>query len=130
MKLMIDYKQLSKELYEALKGVKNLIDDANNVVPVNGYGVSVSLAGKVLQKYEELTTRGTGRTTALYMKAITEALENPGKSVEFIDHYPHNWMIAKQHEDALKRILVKLHLDIIVQIKGQAQVFLYNKFGL
>jgi len=127
---MIDYKQLADELYEALKGVKNLIDDANNVVPVNGYGVSVSLAGKVLQKYEELTTRRTGRTTALYMKTITEALENPGKSVEFKDHYPHNWMTAKQHEDALKSILVQLHLDIIVQTKGQAQIYLINKFGL
>ena len=127
---MTDYKQLSQELYEALKGVKNLIDDANNVVPVNGYGVSVSLAGKVLQKYEELTTRSSGRTTALYMKAITEALENPGKSVEFIDHYPHNWNAAKQHEDALKVILHKLYLNIIVQTKGQAQVFLYNQFRL
>ena len=127
---MTDYKQLSQELYEALKGVKNLIDDANNVVPVNGYGVSVSLAGKVLQKYEELTTRRSGRTTALYMKAITEALENPGKSVEFKDHYPHNWNAAKQHEDALKVILHKLYLNIIVQTKGQAQVFLCNKFGL
>ena len=127
---MTDYKQLSQELYEALKGVKNLIDDANNVVPVNGYGVSVSLAGKVLQKYEELTTRRSGRTTALYMKAITEALENPGKSVEFIDHYPHNWNAAKEHEDALKSILHKLNLNIIVQTKGQAQVFLYNQFRL
>ena len=127
---MTDYKQLSQELYEALKGVKNLIDDANNVVPVNGYGVSVSLAGKVLEKYEELTTRRTGRTTALYMKAITEALENPGKSVEFKDHYPHNWNAAKQHEDALKSILHKLNLNIIVQTKGQAQVYLYNQFRL
>ena len=127
---MTDYKQLSRELYEALKGVKNLIDDANNVVPVNGHGISVSLAGKVLQKYEELTTRSTGRTTALYMKAITEALENPGKSVEFIDHYPHNWNAAKQHEHALKSILLKLNLNIIVQTKGQAQVYLYNQFGL
>lgn len=130
---MIDdghYKQLSQELYEALKGVKNLIDDANNVVPVTGYGISVSLAGKVLDKYEELTTRRTGRTTALYMKAITEALENPGKSVEFKDHYPHNHERARQHEDALKSILYKLNLNIIVQIKGQAQVYLYNQFRL
>ncbi len=124
---MIDdrhYKQIADELYEALKGVVNVMNASNR------YGVGVCLANKVLEKYEEATTRGTGRTTALYMKAITEALENPGKSVEFIDHYPHNWTIAKQHEDALKRILVQLHLDIIVQIKGQAQNYLYNKFGL
>ena len=117
---MTDYKQLSKELYEALKEANRYIAnyDANDRVSTT------------LQKYEELTTRRTGRTTALYMKAITEALENPGKSVEFIDHYPHNWMTAKQHEDALKGILLKLHLDIIVQTKGQGQVYLYNKFGL
>lgn len=130
---MIDdghYKQLAQELYEALKGVKNLIDDANNVVPVTGYGISVSLAGKVLDKYEELTTRRTGRTTILYMKAITEALENPGKSVEFKDHYPHNWNAAKEHEDSLKSIIIRLNLNIIVQTKGQAQVFLYNQFRL
>jgi hypothetical protein len=120
---MIDdghYKQLADELYEALKKANRYIANCDALERVY----------TTLKKYEELTTRRTGRTTALYMKAITEALENPGKSVEFIDHYPHNWMIAKQHEDALKSILVQLHLDIIVQTKGQAQVFLYNKFGL
>ena len=127
---MIDYKQLAQELYEALKGVKNLIDDANNVVPVNGYGVSMSLARKVVKKYEELTTRSSGRTTALYMKAITEALENPGKSVEFIDHYPHNRLIPLQHEHALRGILLKLNLNITVQTNERAQVYLYNQFGL
>jgi hypothetical protein len=124
---MTDYKQLSKDLYEALKDVYMYLPVDRRFSDIDIY---ISNINNTLKKYEELTTRGTGRTTALYMKAITEALENPGKSVEFIDHYPHNCMIAKQHEDALKRILVKLHLDIIVQIKGQAQVFLYNKFGL
>jgi len=117
---MIDdghYKQLSEDLYDTLKRIKC-------------FSASTLEIDNAIQKYEEATTRGTGRTTALYMKAITEALENPGKSVEFIDHYPHNWTIAKQHEDALKRILVKLHLDIIVQTKGQAQIYLINKFGL
>jgi len=124
---MIDdghYKQLAEDLYKALKQVINVMNASNR------YGVSMCLANKVLEKYEELTTRGTGRTTVLYFKCITEALENPGKSVEFKDHYPHNWMTAKQHEDALKGILLKLHLDIIVQTKGQGQVYLYNKFGL
>jgi hypothetical protein len=117
---MTDYKQLSKELYEALK-------EADRYLPNDRLFSNIS---DTLHKYEELTTRSTGRTTALYMKAITEALENPGKSVEFKDHYPHNWMIAKQHEDALKGILGKLHLNITVQTKGQAQVYLYNWFGL
>jgi hypothetical protein len=117
---MTDYKQLADELYKALK-------EADRHLPNDRLFSNIS---DTLQKYEEATTRRTGRTTALYMKAITEALENPGKSVEFIDHYPHNWMTAKQHEDALKGILLKLYLDIIVQTKGQGQVYLYNKFGL
>ena len=117
---MTDYKQLADELYKALK-------EADRHLPNDRLFSNIS---DTLQKYEELTTRRSGRTTALYMKAITEALENPGKSVEFIDHYPHNWMIAKQHEDALKGILGKLHLNITVQTKGQAQVYLYNWFGL
>ena len=121
---MIDYKQLAQELYEALKGVINVMSNSNR------YGVSMSLARKVVKKYEELTTRSSGRTTALYMKAITEALENPGKSVEFKDHYPHNWNAAKQHEDALKSILHKLNLNITVQTNERAQVYLYNQFGL
>jgi hypothetical protein len=117
---MTDYKQLAEELYEALKKANRYIANYDALERVS----------TTLQKYEEATTRGTGRTTALYFKCITEALENPGKSVEFIDHYPHNCTTCLQHEDALKRILVQLNLDIIVQTKGQAQVYLYNWFGL
>ena len=117
---MTDYKQLSKELYEALK-------EANRFLPNDRLFTNVY---NTLQKYEQETTRGTGRTTALYIKCIAEALENPGKSVEFIDHYPHTWDSARIHEGSLKSIIHRLHYDIVVQIKGQAQVFLYNKFGL
>ena len=88
---MTNYKQLAEDLYEVLKKFRC------------GFIINPEI-DNAIQKYEELTTRRTGRTTALYMKAITEALENLGKSVEFIDHYPHNWEHAKQHEDALKMI--------------------------
>ena len=111
-----DYKQLAEDLYETLKKVRY-------------WGISNIVVDEVLQKYEQETTRGTGRTTVLYMKAITEALENPGKSVEFIDHYPHDWDSARLHEGSLRSIIHRLHYDIIVQIKGQAQVYLYNRFG-
>ena len=111
-----DYKQLAEDLYETLKKVRY-------------WGISNIVVDEVLQKYEEETTRETGRTTVLYMKAITEALENPGKSVEFIDHYPHDWDSARLHEGSLRSIIHRLHYDIIVQIKGQAQVYLYNRFG-
>ena len=120
---MIDdghYKQIAYELYEALK-------EADRYLPTERLFSNIS---DTIHKYEELTTRSSGRTTALYMKAITEALENPGKSVEFKDHYPHNWNAAKEHEDALKSILRKLNLNITVQTKGQAQVYLYNQFRL
>jgi hypothetical protein len=80
----------------------------------------------VLQKYEDQKNRQTGRTTILYMKAIVKALENPGKSVEFIDHYEHNCAIY--HRENLKTIINKLGYNIIVQTKGQAQVYLYNEF--
>ena len=121
---MTDYKQLSKELYTLIEEVSDFIDYDKVPLPL------MEKSDMLTKKYKELTTRRTGRTTALYMKAITEALENPGKSVEFKDHYPHNWNAAKEHEDALKSILHKLNLNIIVQTKGQAQVFLYNQFRL
>ena len=123
-----DYKQLAEELYDVLKRLKNLMDDANGS-PINRYGVSMSLADKVIQKYEQETTRGTGRTTALYHKAITEALENPGKSVEFKDHYPHTWGGVSFHRERLEKIINKLGYDIVVSTKGRAQVYLYNRFG-
>ena len=121
---MIDdghYKQIAYELYEALK------KEEDRYLPTD---ILFTKTYDVLRKYEELTTRRSGRTTALYMKAITEALENPGKSVEFKDHYPHNWNAATEHEVALKSIILKLNLNITVQTKGQAQVYLYNQFRL
>jgi len=72
-----NYKQLAENLYDTLKKVRY-------------WGISNTEVDDVIAKYEQETTRGTGRTTALYIKCIAEALENPGKMVEFIDHYEHN----------------------------------------
>jgi hypothetical protein len=113
-----NYKQLAEELYKTLKEVSMYL-------PVDRRFPN---AINTLQKYEEETTRGTGRTTALYIKCIAEALENPGKSVEFIDHYPHTWHGVNFHRERLEKIINKLGYDIVVSTKGQAQVFLYNKF--
>ena len=112
--MTVDYKQLAEELYEKLKKVRY-------------WGISNTEVDDVIAKYEQETTRGTGRTTALYMKAITEALENPGKSVEFIDHYPHNWDSAQHHAINMVNIVDKLGLDIAVTTRTN-QVFLYNRF--
>jgi hypothetical protein len=123
-----DYKQLAEELYETLKQVRNLIDDANGN-PISRWDKTMPRVDAAIEYYEEATTRGTGRTTALYIKCIAEALENPGKSVEFIDHYPHKWGSAQYHADRLEMIIKKLGYDIAVSTKGQAQVYLYNMFG-
>jgi hypothetical protein len=111
-----NYKQLAEELYETLKKVRY-------------WGISNTEVDDVISKYEQETTRGTGRTTALYHKAITEALENPGKSVEFIDHYPHTWHGVNFHRERLEKIINKLGYNIVVSTKGRAQVYLYNRFG-
>ena len=111
-----DYKQLAETLYEALKTAKYY----------SGY--YVPSIDNAIQKYEEATTRGTGRTTALYIKCIAEALYT-GETVEFIDHYPHKWDSAKHHAERLEKIIKKLGYDIVVSTKGQAQVYLYNRFG-
>jgi hypothetical protein len=124
---MTDHKHLSQDLYEALKEIRDIIKKFE-VPPVLDW--KMSRIEDALLNYEKQTTRGTGRTTILYMKAIVEALENPGKGVEFIDHYPHKWESARRHEDALKMIIEKLNYNIIVQTKGKAQVYLYNRFGL
>lgn len=66
--------------------------------------------------------------TALKMKAIAEALANPGKNVEFIDHYPHKGSITQIHADSLERIIKSLGYAIEVYTRG-TQVFLINRFG-
>jgi len=115
---MNEYKQLSKELYETLKDVKKYLPSYK----------LFSIVDETLQKYEEATTRRTGRTTALYMKAIAEALENPGKTVEFIDHYfPHKIDITKSHASNLGTIVNKLGYRIMVYSDAR-RVFLVNLF--
>ena len=121
-----DYKKLAQVLYKTLEEVRDIIKKFE-VPPVLDY--KMTSIENALLKYEQETTRGTGRTTALYHKAITEALENPGKSVEFIDHYPHCWSNVTFHTDNLRDIIKKLGLDIVLSTKGQAQVYLYNRFG-
>lgn len=124
---MTDQTHVSQDLYEALKEIRDIIKKFE-VPPF--LDLKLPRIEDALLKYEEEDARGSGRTTILYMKAITKALENPGQSVEFIDHYPHNWELARSHAERLEHIIGKLGYDIIVQSKGQAQVYLYNKFGL
>lgn len=117
--MTINYQQLAQELYEVLK-------EANKYI-VN-YDANVKVLN-TLRRYKEEITRGTGRTTTLYIKSIAEALANPGKSVEFVDHSSHTWESARCHQEKLEDIINKLGYDVVVQIKEQAQVYLYNRFG-
>jgi len=119
-----NYKELSKELYEILKELRDVIN-LFEVPPV--LDSKFDRIDNFLQKYKEATTRGTGRTTILYHKAITEALENPGKSVEFIDHYPYTWEGAIFHREKLQRTINNLGYDIEVGITKN-KVFLINRF--
>jgi hypothetical protein len=125
---MTDHKLLSKELYETLKQVRNLIDDANGN-PISRWDKTMPRIDAAIEYYEQETFRGSGRTTALYMKAIAEALANPGKQVEFKDHYPHSLDSALHHKNNLVCIIIKLGYDFVVDVK-ETQVFLINKFGL
>ncbi len=122
---MTDHKLLSKELYETLKQVRNLIDDANGN-PISRWDKTMPRIDAAIEYYEQETFRGSGRTTALYMKAIAEALANPGVSVEFVDHCPvgHN---SKHHAENIKSIITKLGYNISVYT-DKNQVFLCNKF--
>ena len=109
---MNNYKdQLADELYKAVKELNECLNSPK--------------LDAVLHRYEEQKDRGTGRTTILYMKAIVKALENPGKRVEFIDHYEHNWDRARYHRDNLNDIVIKLDYNIVV-IQNGCQIFLSN----
>ena len=112
---MNNYKnQLADELYKAVKELNECLNSPK--------------LDAVLHRYEEQKDRQTGRTTILYMIAIVKALENPGKKVEFIDHYEHNWHNAKCHRDNLNDIVIKLDYNIMVTQKG-CQILLCNTFG-
>jgi hypothetical protein len=60
--------QLADELYETLNDVSDFIDYDKFPLRI------AEKLDRVIQKYEQETNRGTGRTTVLYMKAITEAI--------------------------------------------------------
>ena len=112
---MNNYKdQLADELYKAVKELNECLNSPK--------------LDAVLQRYEEQKDRATGRTTILYMKAIVKALENPGKKVEFIDHYEHNWDRAMHNYKNINDIIDKLQYRIGV-IQVGCTVILCNTFG-
>lgn len=116
-------KQLAEELYETLKEVRDTIKKFE-VPPALDY--KMNKIENVIHRYEEQKYRGTGRTTALYMKAIAEALANPGKNVEFIDHFPVTCNVSR-HASNITSIIEKLGYNISVSINSK-KVILCNTF--
>lgn len=46
--------------------------------------------------------RGTGRTTRLMYGTIIKALANPGKIVEFVDHWEGYKEVSREHKKAIE----------------------------
>jgi hypothetical protein len=60
--------------------------------------------------------RATGRTTGLMLQALGEAVENPGKEVEFIDHHEQNHGQLQLYKTKIELLAKTLNLDVSVAI--------------
>ena len=58
--------------------------------------------------------RATGRTTGLMLQALGKAIENPGTTVEFIDHHQQNHGQLQYCKERIEKIAKQLNLDISV----------------
>lgn len=56
--------------------------------------------------------RGTGRTTALMLQAIADALQHPDEHVEFRDHSPMGYTAASALLASLRGKIDALHLTM------------------
>ena len=64
------------------------------------------------------TKRATGRTTGRILQALGNAVENPGKEVEFFEHYyPQKVTHLQMCRERIVNIAKKLNLDISVEVK-------------
>ena len=62
--------------------------------------------------------RATGRTTGRILQALGNAVENPGKEVEFFEHYyPQKVTHLQMCRERIVNIAKKLNLDISVEVK-------------
>jgi len=65
-----------------------------------------------------------GKTTALMLRAIADALLNPGVMVEFVDHDPMTSAVAWPFVKELERLCGKLGMEKMrVSIHGQHRIF-------
>lgn len=61
--------------------------------------------------------RATGRTTGLMLQALGKAVENPGKEVEFIDHYTKNHAQLQLCKTKIELLAETLNLDVSVDLR-------------
>lgn len=69
--------------------------------------------------------RGTGRTTALVLHAIANALQHQGQWVEFVDHEPHTCRSAFAHLQGIHSTCMTLNIKMLLDLRG-ARVFLQS----
>ena len=69
--------------------------------------------------------RGTGRTTGLMLRAIGDALLDPGGEVEFCDHEPHTYTSARMAHIAIDQMAATLGLAVAVHRVG-SRVFIIS----
>ena len=58
--------------------------------------------------------RGTGRSTALMLRAISDALLNPDQVVLFLDHEPMTFIRAADFQKSIRAIVKQMRLTIDV----------------
>ena len=83
--------------------------------------------GKDLKVYDTKMTeptmkndpkRSTGRTTGRILQALGNAVENPGKEVEFFEHYyPKNHAQLQLCKELIENAAKKLNLDVTVDLR-------------
>jgi hypothetical protein len=72
---------------------------------------------------ENNSDRNTGRSTALMLMSLAQAISRRGDIVEFKDHDPMTELIAKYHADSLKNYAEKMGLSFDI-VRGDNRVFI------
>jgi hypothetical protein len=73
--------------------------------------------------------RGSGHTTALYLRAIADAIMAHGAYVGFRDHAPSSQMLCQHHVSRINGIAKKLKIDVTAETNGDTVRVRTNYFG-
>ena len=72
--------------------------------------------------------RATGRTTGLMLQALGKAVENPGTTVEFIDHHHQKQAQLQMCKIRIQSIANKLKLDVSVDLRLKENLVDYGLY--